>query len=194
MKQVHKHTVSLLTQEIGQRLFERLDFIKIKTNTLVQLSPHAESIAHALQIKYPTAAIKHVEFLKDLNMPFETHSIDFIFSNCLPQWSTHLPLLLSEIKRILKPEGCLLFSTFGPDTSLSTINDYFKLSISHFLDMHDIGDALVEYQFLDPVMDAEHIQIEDINFEIIYGLAWNAHESTLDPLNSTHHKIPIKML
>lgn len=171
-----------LIQEIGNRLFERLDFIKLNPATLLNLSNNTEVFSPLLQSKYALANILNMgrHFLQPA---LKSQSIDGIFSNCLLEWSTDLLTLLTEIKRILKPEGCLLFSTFGPDSPFGI----------PCLDMHDVGDALIEYQFLDPVMDAEYIQVDNLKFEIIYGLAWNTNEP-IPPTPDFSHKIPITIL
>lgn len=214
MQENNDNEITLLVQEIGQRLFERLDFIKIKSQTLLNLGE--TSSIQSLKTKYPTANILNTEptelFITSeaLQIPIKNNSVDCIFSNGLLEWSTHLPLLLPEIKRILKPDGCVLFSTFGPDT-LKELNTNFSLT-----DMHDMGDALVQYSFLDPVMDAEMIQLrysdtfdlwntlqttpfktllkkdqdfqhlseKHLTFELIYGLAFN----------TTDLKLPVKIL
>jgi malonyl-CoA O-methyltransferase len=183
MKVNDDNAMPMLIQMIGQRLFERLDFLKISPNLILNLSDNAEYFNAQLKLKYPAATIAHIPFEANIPIPLKDQSLEFIFSNGLLQWSSHLPFLLREIKRILKPEGCLLFSTFGPDTS----------STMPFIDMHDIGDALVEYQFSDPVMDAEHLQVKNLKAEIIYGLAWNTHEP-MSHIPELSHKIPIKIL
>jgi malonyl-CoA O-methyltransferase len=79
------------------------------------------------------------------------------------QWSD-LDLALAEFRRVLAPRGFLTFTTLGPDTlrelraawarAGSEHADYHT-RVSHFLDMHDIGDALVRAGFAAPVLDVE---------------------------------------
>ncbi len=64
-----------------------------------------------------------------------------------------------------------MFSTFGPDT-LRELREAWAAAdgFSHvnlFLDMHDVGDALVRARFADPVMDAERITV---TFETVRAL------------------------
>jgi len=49
-------------------------------------------------------------------LPFAEHSIDGVFSNLALQWCSDLDAVFTGIKRALKPEGLLVFSTFGPQT------------------------------------------------------------------------------
>jgi malonyl-CoA O-methyltransferase len=44
-------------------------------------------------------------------LPFADASIDLIYSSMAVQWCQQLPLLFSEIKRVLKPGGQFVFST-----------------------------------------------------------------------------------
>ena len=44
-------------------------------------------------------------------LPFANSSVDLIYSSMAVQWCQQLPLLFSEIKRILKPGGQFVFST-----------------------------------------------------------------------------------
>ncbi len=49
-------------------------------------------------------------------MPLADASIDQLFSNLALQWCQQLPNVLKDCKRIIKPDGQLVFSTFGPAT------------------------------------------------------------------------------
>ena len=49
-------------------------------------------------------------------MPLSGQSIDSVFSNLALQWCRDLEAVFTGIKRALKPEGQLVFSTFGPQT------------------------------------------------------------------------------
>ncbi|HWQ94323.1 MAG TPA: malonyl-ACP O-methyltransferase BioC [Gammaproteobacteria bacterium] len=93
------------------------------------------------------------------SLPLTAASVDMIFSNLSLQWCNDLDRALSEFCRVLKPGGLLMFSTFGPDTlrelraSWSKVDQYSH--VNAFMDMHDIGDALVRARFANPVMDVE---------------------------------------
>ncbi len=43
-------------------------------------------------------------------------SVDVLFSNLCLQWVEDLPAVFAGFRRVLKPGGLLLVSTFGPDT------------------------------------------------------------------------------
>ena len=94
-------------------------------------------------------------------LPFADASIDLIFSNLTIQWCFDLSHLFNEFRRVLKPGGFMLFTTFGTETlkelraSWSEVSD--KVHVNDFVDIHDIGDALYNVQAENPVMDSEKI-------------------------------------
>ncbi len=75
------------------------------------------------------------------------------------QWCDDLDAVFAEVRRVLKPGGLLTFTTFGPDTLMelrrawSSVDGY--VHVNQFLDMHDIGDALVRAGLAEPVLDVE---------------------------------------
>jgi malonyl-CoA O-methyltransferase len=94
-------------------------------------------------------------------LPLADASIGLVWSNLAIQWCNNLDLAFQEFHRVLQPEGLLMFSTFGPDTlrELRTATDSAtqnaNTSVNRFIDMHDIGDALVRAGFNAPVLDVE---------------------------------------
>jgi malonyl-CoA O-methyltransferase len=93
-------------------------------------------------------------------LPFANQSIDLITSNLMLQWCDDLDTVFQEFRRVLRPEGLLMFTTFGPDT-LKELRQAWKQAdpeqdhVNQFIDMHDIGDALIRNGFGQPVMDVE---------------------------------------
>ncbi len=49
-------------------------------------------------------------------LPLAGHIVDGVFSNLALQWSINLEAVCTDIKRVLKPGGRLVFSIFGPRT------------------------------------------------------------------------------
>jgi malonyl-CoA O-methyltransferase len=95
-------------------------------------------------------------------LPLESGSIDIVFSNLMLQWCDPLDDALAEVRRVLKPQGHFLFSTFGPDT-LNELRSAWAEADSHshvnrFLDVHDVGNALVRSGLLEPVLDVDRHQ------------------------------------
>jgi malonyl-CoA O-methyltransferase len=98
-------------------------------------------------------------------LPFANDSVDFIFANLALHWGADTLAILQEWQRVLKPEGLLMFSTYGPDTLKQWRQALSHRNIPAFADMHDIGDHLVQTGFSDPVMDVEHLQLNYANLE-----------------------------
>ena len=94
------------------------------------------------------------------NLPLASGSAKLLWSNLAIQWCNDLDQVFGEINRVLKPEGLFMFSTFGPDTLKelreASAVDASHIHVSRFIDMHDIGDALVRAGFSAPVLDVEH--------------------------------------
>lgn len=92
-------------------------------------------------------------------LPLADASIDLVHSNLCLQWCEDPGLAIAEFRRVLRPGGVLLFSTFGPDTlkelraAFAEVDD--QPHVSRFVDMHDIGDALLVSGFRDPVLERE---------------------------------------
>lgn len=93
------------------------------------------------------------------SLPIQDASIDLIVTNLMLQWCNDLDQIFSELRRVLKADGLLMLTTFGPDT-LKELRTAWKSvdntpHVNDFLDMHDIGDALIRNGFGQPVMDVE---------------------------------------
>ena len=97
------------------------------------------------------------------HLPLADNSVDIVVSSLMMQWCPDLNQLFSEIHRVLKNDGLILFSTFGPDTlkelkkSWSVVDN--KTHVNTFIDMHDIGDQLLQNGFQSPVMEMEHLTL-----------------------------------
>jgi len=68
---------------------------------------------------------------------------------------------MAEWLRVLKPEGGVFFSCFGPDTAreLQSFAQAMGESFPDFADMHDLGDLMSKQGFSDPVMEMEKLTL-----------------------------------
>jgi malonyl-CoA O-methyltransferase len=102
-------------------------------------------------------------------LPFASGAFELLWSNLALHWHPTPDEVLPEWSRVLKVNGLLMFSTFGPDTLRELAAAYREaervLGLSpqphtiDFVDMHDLGDMLVESGFEIPVMDQEVLTI-----------------------------------
>jgi len=129
--------------------------------------PKAQLIAMDLALPMLRAAKKNISWLKPFqrvcaeatSLPLPDHSVDVLHSNLCFQWIDDLPALFGECVRVLKPGGLLVFSTFGPDTLKELRAAWADADqqphVSRFLDMHDLGDAMISAGLRDPVLDVD---------------------------------------
>jgi NADH dehydrogenase [ubiquinone] 1 alpha subcomplex assembly factor 5 len=102
-------------------------------------------------------------------LPFEPRSFDLIISNNHLHWVNDLPGLLVQMKRILKPDGLLLFSMIGGETlhelrqavavTESEITGGISPRILPFAGLHDMASLLQRAQFALPVVDNELVVV-----------------------------------
>jgi malonyl-CoA O-methyltransferase len=96
-------------------------------------------------------------------LPFAAASFDLVWSNLALQWVPDPRRAFTECLRVLDVGGLFAFTTFGPDT-LQELRTVFAAidaapHVSRFLDLHDVGDLLVDTGFSDPVMEMERFTL-----------------------------------
>jgi malonyl-CoA O-methyltransferase len=118
-------------------------------------------------------------------LPVVSDGVDLLWSNLTLQWINDVPVAFGEFHRVLRHGGLLLFTTLGPDT-LKELRTAFAgvdqaTHVSRFIDMHDLGDMLVQAGFADPVMDMEMITLtyDDPTTMMRELKAIGAHNATL---------------
>lgn len=92
-------------------------------------------------------------------LPLADRSVDVLFSNLCLQWIDDLAGVLAGFRRVLKPDGMLLVSTFGHDTLVELRGAFAAADgaphVSPFVQIGQFGDALIEAGFKDPVLDRD---------------------------------------
>ncbi len=177
--------VAVLQREMASRLLERLDYVRLTPRTILDLGAGTGLAVDALQRRYRQGRVLALDFAFEMlrlarrrgsllrrptclcadaeALPLATGSVDFIFSNATLQWCNDLDRTFAELRRALAPGGLLMFTTFGPDTLRELRGAWAQADghghVSPFLDMHDVGDALVRAGFEGPVLDAEYLTL-----------------------------------
>lgn len=174
---------AIVQKEIGDRLFERLDYLKMKPRFVLDLGCGTGYFSKKLKQRYPKALVVGLDLawmmLKQVrkrqsilsswplvhanmtSLPFSSGVFDLVFANQVIHWANPLSSVMSEINRILNVDGCFMFSTLGPDTfqelrtAWSQVHQYAHTN--DFMDMHDLGDILLAEHFIDPVVDMEKL-------------------------------------
>ncbi len=92
-------------------------------------------------------------------LPLPDACVDLVFSNLMLHWHPAPHRVIPEWRRVLRIDGLLMFSCFGPDTlkelrqAVATVEP--RTRPMPYVDMHDFGDMLVAAGMATPVMDAE---------------------------------------
>ena len=203
---------AVLQREVCARMLERLEYIKLQparildagsgtgwgTRQLMAKYPAAQMIALDIAIGMLHNAREHTGWWQKLfgsqksamlcadveALPIAANSLDMVWSNLAVQWCNDLPATIGDLHRVLKVEGLLMFSTFGPDT-LKELRQAFHGVDGHnhlnrFADMHDIGDMLSHGGFAEPVMDMEYLTLtyDDVRSVLQDLKAIGAHNAT----------------
>lgn len=171
-----------LQREVEARLLEQLGYLDDRQpQRVLDLGSGPGRAAGAMKKRWPKAEViavdaalpmlrevpRHTRFWRPVRrvcadvsrLPFADQTADVIFSSLCLQWVDDLPAALSEFRRVLRPDGLLLFSTFGPET-LSELRDAYLAGgdeppLSPFAAMQQVGDALLAAGFRDPVLDRD---------------------------------------
>lgn len=182
--------LDFIYNEIANRMAERLDYIKLIPNNVLDLGSGLGIDSSKLRNRYAKASIYQLDFAinmlkqqqdksgllskifyknKDLvcansnHLPFQSQSMDIVWSNLMLPFLDDYENTFKEINRVLKLGGFFLISGFGVDSLLELRE--LGLRTFNFPDMHIIGDKLVKQGFSNPVTDLEYITIEYTDFD-----------------------------
>ncbi len=184
-----------LNREVSRRMAERLQVIKLQPATVLQWSAWLGGSQDDLSAAYPQARQIWVD-LDDARAPqagfmdkllrravpqhrrpeqVEAGGVELLWANMCLHGSNQLSTLLQAWQRALAVDGFLMFSCLGPDSFVELRPLYAREGWGEpappWIDMHDIGDELVQAGFADPVMDQE-----------LLTLTWTSPERLLDDL------------
>ncbi|BBI98663.1 malonyl-[acyl-carrier protein] O-methyltransferase [Ferrigenium kumadai] len=203
---------AVLQREVCSRMLERLDYVKLQpsrvldvgsgtgwgTRQLAQRYPAAQMVALDIAIGMLQSSRGQAGWWQKLfggakqgyvcadveALPLAANSVELVWSNLALQWCNDLPATFAGLHRVLKADGLLMFSTFGPDT-LKELRQAFHGVDGHnhlnrFADMHDIGDMLTHSGFAEPVMDMEYLTL---TYDDVRGVMYDlkrigAHNAT----------------
>ncbi|AHE66392.1 malonyl-ACP O-methyltransferase BioC [Legionella oakridgensis] len=224
--------------EIGERLFERLHYLKITPRYILDLGCGTGVFTRRLKKQYPQAQVigfdlAHAMLMQAkkkqtwrkkwslvngdmMAMPFVSGLFDLVFANQVLHWAYPISSVMGELNRVMNSQGCLMFSTLGPDTfqelrqAWAQVNRYAHTN--DFVDMHDLGDCLLAEHFIDPVVDMEMLTahytslshllkalkaqgVRNINRARNQGLtgksAWHKFEEAFTALRTETGKFPL---
>ncbi len=177
---------AVMQKEVANRLIERLELVQLKPEVILDVGSGTGFCSRLIEKRYKKSTIVSLDLSSEMlmytrkkegfikrftsphrylcadaeNLPLADQSVDLIVSSLALQWCD-LEAVFAGFRRVLKPGGLLMFSSMGPDTLKELRQAWSKadgeLHVSAFIDMHDVGDALMRAGFSDPVMDVESI-------------------------------------
>lgn len=176
---------AVVPSEIRNRLLERLDYVKLQPKVVLDLGAGTGHGSKALKHRYKTAEIVAVDLAPRMlveadrqqswlrkfhrvaadahRLPVKDGSVQLVFSNLMLEWCHDPDAVFQEIRRVLQPGGLLTFATLGPDTLRELREGWRKIDphphVHRFIDMHDLGDALMRAGLAEPVMDTERLTV-----------------------------------
>ncbi|MBV8657462.1 MAG: malonyl-ACP O-methyltransferase BioC [Burkholderiales bacterium] len=179
---------AVLQREVADRMLERLDLVKLAPTHVLDAGSGTGYVSSRLRERYPDTRLIELDLAMGMlkasaakagwlgklfgkrnwqvcadleSLPVADGALDMVCSSLAIQWLNEPDAAFAEFHRVLRPEGLLMFTTFGPDT-LAELRQAFARAddrphVNQFIDMHDLGDALTRAGFASPVMDMEKI-------------------------------------
>lgn len=196
---------AVLHAEVRDSLLARLDLMALQPRVAVDAGAGTGHGSRALKRRYPKAlvialdtsqpmlqaAARQNSWLRPFSrvcadagrLPLADGTVDVILSNFMLQWCNP-DKVFEEFRRVLAPHGLLTFTSLGPDTLREMRSAWGQIDshthVNQFIDMHDIGDALVRAGFASPVLDVERYTLTYLDVQRVAGdlKATGAHNST----------------
>eukprot|EP00934_Nitzschia_sp_Nitz4_P005430 Nitzschia sp. Nitz4//scaffold57_size113557//50567//51728//NITZ4_003991-RA/size113557-augustus-gene-0.171-mRNA-1//1//CDS//3329554846//5420//frame0 len=110
-------------------------------------------------------------------LPFPDGTFDLVLSCQALHWVNDLPGLFMEVKRVLKPDGCFMFSMIGgatlPELRVSTVLAEMEREggvgshIGPFVELADVGSLLQNAGFALPTIDVDTVRISYPNAPVL---------------------------
>ena len=165
--------------EARRSLLVRLAGLRIAPGVLVDLGSALGHGAAALAALHPEARVLAIDSSREMlqravpgsfarvageadRLPLPAAAADLLFANLVLPW-TRPEALFAEARRVLKPEGVLVFSTLGPDTLQELRQAWRKaddaIHVHAFWDMATLGDLAVRAGLEEPVLDVDRIRV-----------------------------------
>ena len=175
---------AVLQSEVREVLLERLELTALAPRVVLDAGAGTGHASRALTRRYPGARVIALDFALGMlrvaarqrswfrpfarvcadaaRLPLPDGSVDLILSNFMLAWADPGPVFV-ECRRVLAPRGLLTFTSLGPDTLRELRASWARVDshrrVHPFLDMHEIGDALVHAGLTAPVLDVERYTV-----------------------------------
>lgn len=184
---VHRHA--------AQGIYERMSPMLVDVKRIVDVGSATGSAARELAKRYRRSHVvcldRSLEMLKVARksrwrfarvselqadaaaVPLQSGSIDLVFANMLLPWIDDVGEFFPEVNRVLRKDGLFAFSALGPDSLLELRQAWAKVDsgehVNAFMDMHDVGDALVRAGMREPVLDVDYLTVTYRDADALIG-------------------------
>jgi len=156
----------VIASEAAKEMLARLAWVLLEPRCILNVGCAVDSLEGALKARYPAAEIITIDLhtlkaeqtiQRILSQADQT--VDLICANLLLPWTHDITFLFRQCKRLLREEGLFSLTALGVDSLKECRTVYPAKDMPQLLDMHDIGDLLVQSKFADPVLDVDYCVI-----------------------------------
>lgn len=156
------HQSDFMYNHIMQRLFSHLEDCSIGPETILNYSFMGSIAQQKLAELYPKATIVSINNPAELSQ-LTPYSFDMLVAHGGLHQVEDVMAWLMTLRACLKSEGLLLLSCLGPDTFQELRAAFAAASVDahldDFVDLHHVGDMLLQSGFAEPVVDVERLHI-----------------------------------
>jgi len=182
--------VASLQHSVGHKLMSYLNVVKITPPTILDIGGATGYFAELLSSRYPRSRIINIDIAQNMlfealsyqnllcadfdYLPLISESVDLIFANMSLQWSIDLNITLTELNRMLKPGGLLIFSTLGSETFCELRNSWRQIDnhahINIFVSVATLQNILCNNNFTVSLNTEKVIQTYSTMSQLLYYL------------------------
>src|SRR5713101_8030265 len=185
--------VAVLQTDVRERLLQRLDLTAVAPRIILDAGAGTGHASHALKRRYPISQVIALDSAFGMlraagcqqswvgcfhrvcadaeHLPLTDASVDLIFSSLMLQWCD-LDALFAEFRRVLAPNGCLRFTSLGPNTLYELRAAWARVDshshVNRFIHIHDVSAAMVRAGFAAPVL---YVDRYALTYAEVRGLA-----------------------
>ncbi len=171
---------AVLQRHVADELDARIADLGIEPARVLDVGSGTGLLTRRLLARFPDAQVHALDFAPAMasrtasinpgrtvcadaeRLPLAPASIDLVVSSLTLNWCD-FSRVFEAVGQVLAPGGLWLFSTVGPDTLMELRAAWRAVDsgarVHDFVDMHDLGDALLAQGFTNPVLDVDRVNI-----------------------------------
>lgn len=168
---------AVIVHEASRGLMERLSWLTMQPTQIIDLGSGVGALSKLLLAQYATASVLAVDVSEAMlnylpahprlhqlqadvrTLSLQAQSTDMLLCNLLLSWLDDPRQILQRWLPLLRLHGVIALSMLGLDTLKQTRELFGEIVLPQLIDMHDVGDMLLQLGFLEPVLDVEYYTI-----------------------------------